>query len=120
MKRYFVTNEKEIRNAGYETEKILGLVLDCEDDIEDKEIEIGDKEVYFLIPLKDVFGDSYRDVSGISDMIRCKVTNNKEIFTMAYEVKKEENKIEKKKSKMLEVFKLRNSIKKMDEVKFIK
>lgn len=122
MKKYFVTNERRIGDAGYENEGILGLVLDYDDnDIEDREIEINIPYTYDLVSLKSAFGSSYQNVSGISDMIRCKVTTNKEIFTMAYEIKKdEENKIEKKKSKMLEAFKLRNSVRKMNGVKFIK
>lgn len=121
MKKYFVTNERRIEDAGYENEGILGLVLDYDGSIEDQEVGLLDEPSRDLVSLKNAFGDSYRNVSGISDMVRCKVTTNREIFTMAYEIKdKEENKIEKKKSKMLEAFKLRNSVKKVNGVKFIK
>ena len=121
MKKYFVTNERRIEDAGYENEGILGLVLDYDGSIEDQEVGLLDEPTRDLVSLKSAFGSSYQNVSGISDMIRCKVTTNKEIFTMAYEIKKdEENKIEKKKSKMLEAFKLRNSVRKMNGVKFIK
>lgn len=123
MKKYFVTNEKRIEDAGYNNEEILGLVLDYDGNIEDLEVELLEdrRPPRDLVSLKNAFGDSYQNVSGISDMVRCKVTTNREIFTMAYEIKdKEENKIEKKKSKMLEAFKLRNSVKKVDGVKFIK
>ena len=121
MKKYFVTNERRIEDAGYENKGILGLVLDYDGSIEDQEVGLLDEPSRDLVSLKNAFGDSYKNVSGISDMIRCKVTTNKEIFTMAYEIKKEEeNKIEKKKSKMLEAFKLRNSVKKMNGIKFIK
>ena len=121
MKKYFVTNERRIEDAEYENEGILGLVLDYDGSIEDQEVGLLDEPTRDLVSLKNAFGDSYQNVSGISDMVRCKVTTNREIFTMAYEIKgEEENKIEKKKSKMLEAFKLRNSVKKVDGVKFIK
>ena len=126
MRKYFITNERRIKDSNSQGE-IMGLILDYDGDIKDKYIVNENiKNQEDLVPLKSIFCGSYINISGITDKINCTVTTKiPEVFNWAYEVKKDNgsesiDKKEKKKSKMLEVFKIINSIEKIDGVKFIK